>query len=260
MAQPLVVFLAGLLGGGLGAAAALKWMPPAHGAPEVTPENRGLDEVKEQLAELRKLLDRPGLAAAPAAAARPAHSATAGEAAATGSGPGKPGAPLPPMTAADLSALIEEAATKAMEKREVANAAKQEAAEPVKRVPLSQAARELGLTAAQETDVRQAYADSVESFLKVIAEPESDVETLRREMIAAKDDPAKKAEITGKMLPKLFTKLGDVMKIEADRTRKINTAIGAENAKKLKGMKLEEEDPFGLDENISVGVSTNGGK
>ncbi len=76
-----------------------------------------------------------------------------------------------------------------------------------------------------------------------MAEPESDAETLRRELEAAKDDPGKRAALAMKSLPKMLTKFGDMISIQAERDAKVRAAVGADTAKKLKAYQVEE-DPF----------------
>ena len=47
-----------------------------------------------------------------------------------------------------------------------------------------------------------------------------------------------------KSLPKMLTKFGDMISIQAERDAKVRAAVGADTAKKLKAYQVEEEDPF----------------
>jgi hypothetical protein len=238
-------FLLPLLGALLGAAAGVfgaRALGPAE--PHVTPsgESRATDDLREQVAEIRRLLDRPALAAAPpapgaGAAVAPAPTGAAG------------------VTAEQVEVIAAKVAQAIEDRRLAAEKAEKEAkVARRRRLPLAEAARELGLTAAEETEVRRAHEEAVEKMLKIMAEPESDAETLRRELLAVKNDPAKKMAIVTKKLPKFMTKLGDVMAIEAERQTRIVAAVGPEKAEKLEDYDLEEKDPFELNGNVSVGV------
>jgi hypothetical protein len=240
-------FLLPLLGALLGAAGGVFAARALSPDPSVAPtsEARGSDDLHAQVAEIRRLLDRPTLATAPATPGGPATAAASGEIKAESH------AVSPEMVALLAGKLAEE-----MERRradgEKAQAKAQ--ADRQRRVSLAEAARELELTSAQETEVRLAHEAAVEKLLKLFAEPESDAETLRRELLAAKGDPAKKRALVTKQMPKLMTKLGDVMAIEAERQARISEAVGPEKAGKLEDYNLEEEDPFELGTNVSVGV------
>ncbi len=164
--------------------------------------------------------------------------------------------PAPTLTAADLEAAVAKAVETSLEKRaEADKAAKAAANAPRARKSLAEVARELDLTSSQEDAVRQAYRDATDRMLKVMAEPESDAETLRRELEAAKGDQGKTMGLVTKYMPKFLTKFGDVISIQAERDAKIRTAVGADKVEKLDRYRIEEEDPFGLDGNVSVGVS-----
>ena len=119
-------------------------------------------------------------------------------------------------------------------------------------MPLAEAARELNLSGSQEDAVRRAYEEATEEFLDVMAKPETDAATLRRELEDAKEDPAKQMNLMTKHLPKLLTKLGDFMAIEARREEKIRKAVGADAARRLKAYDLAEEDPFGLGDGATM--------
>lgn len=248
MVRFLVPFLGAILGcvGGL-------WLAPHLGGARATPEPATADEatlrdLRAELTEIRRLLERPaGLASAgphaPGEGGAPGGAAVAGK---PGSPVGVTAAAIGTLTPEVLEALVVKAADTALDRREAREKAALKAEEK-KRLPLRDVARELSISAAQEADVRKAYQDAGERFLKLMAEPESDAETLRRELEAAKDDPVKRTAIAVRSLPKIFSKLGDVIAITAERDTKIRTAVGAETVEKMKAYKIEEEDPFDLE-------------
>ena len=240
-------FLLPLLGALLGAAGGVFAARALAPDPSVAPssEARGPDDLHAQVAEIRRLLERPTLATAPATPGAPETAAASGtRTAAAGA------------LSSDQVAVLAGKIAEEMERRRTdgEKAQAKAKADRQRRVSLAEAARELELTAAQETEVRLAHEAAVEKMLKLFAEPESDAETLRRELLAAKDDPAKKMALVTKQLPKLMTKLGDVMAIEAERESRIVEAVGPEKAAKLEDYNLEEQDPFGLGTNVNVGV------
>lgn len=243
-----VPFVAAALGAAGGTYAVQRFAPPAT-VPAPTAEGGADAGVKAELVALRRWLERPGAVTAPgtlAAAPRagdPAPTATGGTA----------------LTAADLEAAVSKAAEASLERRAEAEKVAREAEDaPKPRRPLAEVARELNLSSAQEDAVREAYREATDRMLKVMAEPESDAETLRRELEAAKGDPAKSAGLMTKYMPKFLTKIGDVMTIQMERDAKIRKAVGPENVGKFEGYKLEEEDPFGLDGDVTVGVRAGG--
>jgi hypothetical protein len=237
----LLPLLGALVGAVAGVFAARALTPPDSHAP-AAPEARASDDLREQVAEIRRLLDRPALASAPAAPA-----------AGTGTAPAAPaGAVVAPEQVQALATQI----AQALEERKAAaeKAAKEAQAARKRRVPLAEAARELQLTAAQETEVRRAHEEAVEKYLKLLAEPEGDAESLRRELLAARNDPAKKRAIVTGRLPKFMSKLGEVMAIETERETRIIAAVGEDKADQLREYDLEEKDPFELGGNVTVGV------
>jgi hypothetical protein len=245
-----LALLAGILGG-VGGALAVRYAVPAPApAATVAPapaDDPGLKEVKDQLAEVRRLLE--GREAASLAAATDAKAA-----ARLGSSAG--GTLTVPQAEAIARAAAEKAAEAVATRLATEGAAKPVARAEKKRVPLAEISRDIGLSAAQETEIRDAYRDATEKFLKVFAEPDGDVEALRRELTEAKGNKAKGQALVMKHMPKLFTKMGDVMAIQAERDARIEKALGSEeNQAKFHQVRVEEEDPFGLDGSVSVGAT-----
>lgn len=247
MQRVLVPFLAAALGGAAGVLVTARL--DGHGTPgaSVTAEPGGT-EVRDELAALRRLLERPTPLASAPRSGGPAGVAADGPA---GAGAAATGGAV---TREDLRAAIEDAMARGLEKLEAQRKESEAAAKaPKKRVPLAEVARELNLSGSQEDAVRRAYEEATEEFLDIMAKPESDAATLRRELEDAKSDPAKQMNLMTKNLPKLITKLGDFMAIESRREEKIRKAVGPDNARKLKAYDLAEEDPFGFGDGASMG-------
>jgi len=248
MSRFLLPFVAAALGAAGGTYAVQRWAPAPPSAAPSAAESASDGDVKAELAAIRRWLERPGAVGAPgtlAAGSRPGEAAAA-----------VASRPAVTLTAADLEAAVARAVETSLETRaEADRAAKAAAAAPKARKSLAEVARELDLTSSQEDAVRQAYRDATDRLLKVMAEPESDANTLRRELEAAKGDSSKTMGLVTKYMPKFLTKFGDVISIQAERDAKVRTAVGTDKADKFDRYRIEEEDPFGLDGNVSVGVS-----
>jgi DnaJ-domain-containing protein 1 len=255
MSRFLVPFVAALLGASAGTYAVLRFAPPTSPAAPAAGEAAADGDVKAELAAIRRWLERPGSVRAPGTLAASPTAATGAGAAPAGTADGSR-----PLTTADLEAAVAKAVEATLDERAEADKAAAAAEKaPKPRKTLAEVARELNLSSAQEDAVRQAYREAGDRLLKVMAEPESDAETLRRELEAAKGDQGKTMGLVTKYMPKFITKLGDVMSIQAERDEKIRKAVGDENVQRLDGYRIEEEDPFGLDGDVSVGVRAGGG-
>lgn len=248
-------FVAALLGAAAGTFAVQRFAPAPPSASPAAGDAATDGDVKAELAAIRRWLERPGAIGAPATLAASPSGAAAPGARPPGAGPED----ARPLTSADLEAAVAKAFEATLEKRAEADKAAAAAGKtPKPRKPLAEVARELNLSSAQEDEVRQAYRDATDRLLKVMAEPETDAESLRRELEAAKGDQGKTMGLVTKYMPKFITKLGDVMSIQMERDAKIRKAVGNDAAGKLEGYRIEEEDPFGLDGDVSVGVRAGG--
>ena len=255
MSRFAVPFVAALLGASAGTYAVLRFAPPTLPATPAAGETATDGDVKAELAAIRRWLERPGAVGVPGTLA----ASPAGSAATDTSAKGAAADGSRPITAADLEAALAKAVEATLEKRAEADKAAAAAEKaPKPRKPLAEVARELNLSSAQEDEVRQAYREATDRLLKVMAEPETDAESLRRELEAAKGDQGKTMGLVTKYMPKFITKLGDVMSIQMERDAKIRKAVGNDTAGKLEGYRIEEEDPFGLDGDVSVGVRAGG--
>ncbi|MBL9086024.1 MAG: hypothetical protein JNM10_02690 [Planctomycetia bacterium] len=258
MSRFAVPFVAALLGAAAGTFAVQRFAPATPSAAPAAGDATTDGDVKAELAAIRRWLERPGALGAPRTLAASPGPAAGGAAGAQGTGTaGADGAR--PLTSADLEAAVAKAVEATLEKRAEADKAAAAAEKtPKPRKPLAEVARELNLSSAQEDEVRQAYREATDRLLKVMAEPETDAESLRRELEAAKGDQGKTMGLVTKYMPKFITKLGDVMSIQMERDAKIRKAVGNDAAGKLEGYRIEEEDPFGLDGDVSVGVRAGG--
>lgn len=239
MRQIVVPFVAALLGSAVGAVASARWLVPSRSASDApAADSAATDDLREQLREVKALLDRPRELSAPVpnAANRAGAAPDADRAAA-----GRP--------SAELEAAIAKAVTAGIEA-----ARKQDASllaalkpEPKRKVTLAEAARELALSSAQEDEIRRAYTESTDRFLKLVAEPDSTPDAVRRELEEAKGDVAKRTGLMVKYMPKMLGKIGDFMSIQMERDARIHKALGRENVPKYEKLSVLEEDPFGMD-------------
>jgi hypothetical protein len=186
----------------------------------------------------------------------------------TAEGPGSPLAADPEAVEA-LLARIDERVGKAVEKK-MAEAAEEKpegssgrrgGRRGRKRTSLADAARELELSAAQEDELRRIYEDSQNRFFKLMAEPDGDPEDVKREVMEASKTPGGGMKLVGKYMPKMLSKMGDVMAIEADRQAAITKTVGPEKARKLeRDYSIEEDDILGMrgGGGMSFGVEVDG--
>ena len=258
MRQVVVPFVAALVGGGVGAFGATHWMPAERlgSNPPAAESGSANDDLREQIRELKSQLDRPRELAAPPTS----HNAPGAGAGPLSGSPESGGTSPSPAASAALAASIKEAVAAGIAEARTKDpgAFGPPAPPPKKKASLAEIARDLNLSSAQEDDIRRAYADSTEKFLKLLADPDSTPDAIRRELDEAKGDPAKRAGIMIKYMPKMLGKLGDVISVQTERTQRIHKALGAENVPKFDKYKVAEEDPFGLDgANIDVSAGVN---
>lgn len=122
-----------------------------------------------------------------------------------------------------------------------------------RRVELSEAAKDLGLTGNEESELRRIYAESEEKMLKVVAGPDGDVEAVRKDMEEAKRDPKKRATVMLKYMPKVLPRIGDFMTVEMEKQAAIEATLGPEKAGRLESdFDVVEGNPFGGDNQLRV--------
>ena len=118
---------------------------------------------------------------------------------------------------------------------------------PRKKMNLADASRDLGLSAAQEDDVRRAMADYESKMLGLLAGEDGDTEAVKADLAKLREDPNQAMAVMGKYMPRIFPKMGDFMKLETERRTAINEAVGEDNARKMqRDYEIEELQPFGM--------------
>jgi hypothetical protein len=255
--------VAGLLGG-VGGALAVRGLAPCETEVAPAPGGDRVDRLLDAVAAIQRRLDAAGpaplAASSPAAGGGGAPSLAAASSLASGAPSAGPGAAYA-AGGGDLEALVSRAAEKAAEavlaRQGEAKAAADREAEK-KPATLAQVAHDLGLSASQETEIREAYRDSTERMLRLVAEPDGDPEALRRELLEARGNQAKRTALMLKHMPKVMGKLPDFMGIQAERESRIHKALGSEeNVAKYGRYEVAEEDPFGFSgTRVSVGART----
>lgn len=242
-----IALIAGLVGGAGGGLAVHYLVPRETARTRSDDTAAALRDLKDAVSALERRLAPPPDALEPGLAATPALPTPVP---ATGDGAG-PAASRMPATREELKALIAEATKVALEEKAAKDAADLKKLTEKKKVTLSEAATELNLSASQETEIRLAYQEATDKMLKLLAEPEKSPEDLRRELTEAKGDKAKQTGMMMAYLPKIFGKLGDFMAIDVAKKARITKAVGEEKAKALEAYKIQDEDPFDLDEGLT---------
>ncbi|HEU4394590.1 MAG TPA: hypothetical protein VFS92_03430, partial [Planctomycetota bacterium] len=138
-------------------------------------------------------------------------------------------------TRAELVALIDERVA-AIDADPVAAA--KAAAAARKRLTVEEAGAEMGLTNLEIDAVKRAYREAENEMLNAIMGT-SDVDAIKEEVRAAKDDPDRKAALVTKCVGNVFRNLGHVMTIEDRRDRELKKFLPEEQVKKLKGYDLK---------------------
>jgi hypothetical protein len=255
LALAVLALFAGFVGGAAGAAGVFLAMRDRDG-PSVQ-DDAERSKLASAVAALERRLATPGLAPATGdGPPAPPPALPAVEARGNVAGTTSPGGRVS-LTADEIKLIASEAADAALEKRS-AKEKETAKAEARKKATLAEASRELALSASQENEIRAAYTEATEKYLKLFAEPEQTPDELRRELETIKNDPAKKQALVIKLMPKMMTKLGDVMAVEATKEARVHKAVGPEKLPAFQKFKIAEEDPFGFDEDstMTFGVTT----
>lgn len=120
------------------------------------------------------------------------------------------------------------------------------ARKPRPRMDLEEVAREVGLSAREEDDLRRVYENANQRFMELLAKPDGDVEQVRRDFEAFKDDETARPKLMTKYIPKFMGNIGELMAIDAEKRTGIQEAVGSEKADKLGEYDIVEENPFGF--------------
>lgn len=127
------------------------------------------------------------------------------------------------------------------------------------RMDLQEVAREVGLSAREEDDLRRVYENANQRMLEIFAKPDGDVEQVKRDFEAFKEDEAARPKLMTKYIPKLMGNIGEIMAIEGEKQTGIQEAVGGEKAAKLEDYDIVEENPFGFGGGGSFNVSARAG-
>lgn len=115
-----------------------------------------------------------------------------------------------------------------------------------KRLPLSEVAAEIGLSAGEEADLRQIYKDSEDKMLRLMAGEDGDIEQVRRDIELAAGDRAALPGVMTKYMPKVVQNLGQVMTIETEKQTRILETLGPERAAEYGRFDVVEGNPLGM--------------
>jgi len=107
-----------------------------------------------------------------------------------------------------------------------------------KKVSIEEAGAAIGLSAFEIDAVRRVYANAESEMLNAVMGT-TDIDAIRQEVRAAKEDPEKKAALVNKAVGNVFRNLGHVMTLEDRRDRELKKVIPEEKAKALKDYDLK---------------------
>lgn len=249
-ASRVVALLLGLVGGAGGALAVRLLAPGEAGAPPAAGPG-GEGRLAGIEAALRRLEERSALEArGPGLAGRPEAPATGSEAAAL-AGPG--GEAL--RTA--LRASVREELTAVLDARAAAErgagAAPPARPAPRKRVPLRDAARELGLTADEEAALTRIYAESTEKMIRLVAKDDAEAETIRAEVRAAAGDAPRGRALMLRYMPRALGRLGELAAIDMEEQEAVVATVGPERAQRLASeFDVVEANPLGVSGEVRI--------
>lgn len=120
------------------------------------------------------------------------------------------------------------------------------------RKDLAEVAREIGLSSSEEDELRRIYADSQNKLLAMMAGPDGDVEQVKRDFEAFRNDDMKRPQLMQKYMPKFFSNIGNLMQVQAEQRQAIVNTVGEDKATALQGFDVVEANPMGMDFNMSA--------
>ena len=220
------------------------------GPADLGPVLERLDRIEEQLAASRPLLR--GAAGSPGDADAPTDPVT-----------------LPKLAAADQAVLDAILARYDARMREVVGEAMDEklaelgpsiTSETIeipekKHVTLAELAQELELSSFQEAELRRIHEESMEKALVLLAtEEDGGVETVRRDLEEAKDDPAKATALIGKYMGRLIPNIGGFMMLDQEHKKKVKDLLGEDKARRFENdYEVTDVDPYDLETVFTMG-------
>ena len=216
---------------------------PSPAAPALRPGpgpssslEREVASLRAEVAELRSARGGPARGPRPAAEEvewRPGPGdAVEGAALAGGAGSGDGEGTLP-ATREDLLSLIDQRID-----AKGAGGPEWKPPAPKPRVTVEEAGAEMGLTAFEVDAVRRAY-EAAETEMITCVMGTADLDAIKEEVRAAKEDPDRKAALVNKAVGNVIRNLGKVMTIEDRRDRDLKKVLTGEQVSKLKGYNLK---------------------
>jgi hypothetical protein len=128
-----------------------------------------------------------------------------------------------------------------------------------KRATLAEAAPDLGLTRAEEDELRRIYGESQEKMMRLAAGEGGDVEAVRRDVEDAKRDPKKRQPLLFKYMPKMLPNLGEFMQVTMEQEAAVVAAVGQERAERIqREFDLVEANPIGVGGEMRVNARAEG--
>ena len=213
-----------------GVTALLGGNPSPPPAPGTSPEAKSLEALRDEVTGLRAELRRVRESSAPPATAQrnPVPSPAEGQ------GPGP--APAPegalPSTRADLVTLID---ARIAEKGPAAGVP---SLPPRKRVSLEEAGEEMGLSTVEIDAVRRAYREAETEMITCLMGT-ADLEAIKEEAEAAREDPEKKEALVKKIVGNGIRNVGKILTVEDRRDRELKRFLTPDQMRKLKGYDLK---------------------
>lgn len=262
MRKGLGALVVGLIGGALAAVVILYVVkPPGDGAISASGDLRGNPAVLERLDRIEALLEQRGLLTARLEGRAEGPDGTAPGAR------GEAAARLEAGIAERVDEVLQEKVkpyvdTAVQEKWDELQAKKDDDEQPGRRgrrrMALADVAREVGLSAREEDDLRRIFANAENKLYELFAKPDGDVEQVKRDLEAFKTDPTARPQLMGKYVPKMLKNIGEVMAIEQEKNAAVVEAVGEERAAELSGYNIEEANP--LDMNAEMRVEARDGR
>ena len=124
-----------------------------------------------------------------------------------------------------------------------------------KEVTLAELAQELELSSFQENELRRIHEESMEKALGLLATDEDGgVETVRRDLEEAKDNPEKATALIGKYMGRLIPNIGGFMMLEQEHNKKLKELLGEEKATRFENdYEVTDVDPYDLETVFTMG-------
>lgn len=209
--------------------------PPAAPAPESAPP--AVKDLQRDVARLRAEVEELRGARRTAPPPRDPAAGEPGAASMDGDGAGPveegPAEGALPATRGELEALID---------RRLAERAGPAGSEPPppprRRLSIEEAGAEMGLSTVEIDAARRAYREAELEMITAVMGT-ADIEAVKEELRAARDDPDRKAALVQKAVGNVIRNLGKLATLEDRRDRELRNFLPPEKVKKLKGYDLK---------------------